>query len=249
MRSIVTIGLLLSCMLGIKAQDNVASQGFLFSPQVAYHLPTGHLASRFFNFNGIGVSSQYKFQNGIQIGLDYQWLFHDNIKEPGTFSEITAASQQIIDQDGHFAVLRLGMRGHLATANFGKLFTINQSNKNSGILLTIGGGFMQHRIDFLSSQNKIPQINGEYEKGYDKMTYGFASNQFVGYQYLKRSNRIHFKLGLEFVQGFTQGRRTWNFNENKSGLDKRFDGSVAIKGGIILPVYTKKTEDEEFFID
>jgi hypothetical protein len=56
-------------------------------------------------------------------------------------------------------------------------------------------------------------------------------------------------VGIEFNQGFTQGRRTWDFNANKSGLDKRFDTTTALKIGILVPIYTKSAQDEEFFID
>ena len=73
--------------------------------------------------------------------------------------------------------------------------------------------------------------------------------QYLGYQYLVAKNRYHLRLGMEFNQGFTQGRRTWDFNANTSGLTKRFDRTIALKFGLIVPVYTKDKDDEEFFID
>ena len=119
-----------------------------------------------------------------------------------------------------------------------------------GIAIFMGGiGFMQHKIDFVSSQVTIPQLNDEYEYGYDKLTNGLATKEYIGYQYSTEKNRYRFRAGLEFNQGFTRGRRTWDFNENKSGLDKRFDTTIAFKLGIIVPVYTKSKNDEEFFTD
>jgi hypothetical protein len=135
------------------------------------------------------------------------------------------------------------------TANVGYLINLPRDEPNSGILLSGGAGFMQHRIDIIASQVTIPQVNGEYEKGYDQLTYGFATKQFIGYQYLVDKNRYHFRAGIEFNQGFTEGRRTWDFNANKSALGKRLDTTTALKIGIIVPVYTKAKEDEEFFID
>jgi hypothetical protein len=232
-----------------KGQITTPSQGFLFSPQFSVHQPIGDLADRFTNFGSIGLSTNYKFQNGLLAGLEYDWYFGDALKEIGTFSQITGPSGQILDQDGNYAVVRFGIRGHNATANLGYLINLKKKNPNSGILIQGGAGFLQHKVYIFSSVLKVPQINNEYLKGYDKLTYGVNFRQFIGYQYLVSRNRYHFKAGIEFNQGLTQGRRTWDFNANKSGLDERFDGSISFKAGIIVPVYTKKADDEEFFIN
>lgn len=230
-------------------QTEIPEQGFMISPQFSLHKPIGDMADRFKPFSSVGLATHYKAKNGLYVGLEYDWFFGDGLAEEGTFSEITGETNQIIDEDGNFSVVRLGIRGNYATANLGYLFVLNDKNPNSGILILGGVGFMQHRIDIFSSQVKIPQLNDEYEKGYDKLTYGLATKQFIGYQYLVRRNRYHFKAGLEFNQGYTQGRRTWDYNANKSGLDDRFDGTVAFKFGVILPIYTKEKDDEEFFFD
>ena len=228
---------------------NFSSQGFLFTPNFAIQVPHADLAERFRTFASIGLGINYKTKSNFMFGVDYDWYFGNRIKESGTFSEITIDSGQIIDSDGNFSIVRLNIKGNYLTANVGYLFNLPKDEPNSGILIQAGVGWMQHKIDIVSSQNKIPQINGEYEKGYDKLTYGIATKQFVGYQHLVNKNHFHFRIGLEFNQGFTQGRRTWDFNKNESGLDKRFDGTIAIKAGIVVPVFTKAKDDEEFFID
>ena len=238
--------------MGVKASgqsEMVTNQGFLFSPHYAYHIPGSDLKSRFTNFSAIGLGVDYKFKNNFMIGLDYDWMFSNKINEVGTFSEITSTSEQIIDKNGDFSVIQLNMKGHLSTVNFSYLLNLVKDEPNSGLVVTLGSGLMLHRIDIISSQVTIPQLNGEYEKGYDKLTYGLATKQFVGYQYSVQKNKYRFRVGVEFNQGFTQGRRTWDFNANASGLDKRFDTTTAFKFGIIVPVYTKDADDEEFFID
>jgi len=224
-------------------------QGFLFTPHAALQFPKADLQERYNNFASIGLSTYYKTKKNFLFGFEYDWYFGNGVNEIGTFSEITAESGQIIDSDGNFSVIRLNLKGNYGTANVGYLINVPSDEKNSGILLSVGAGIMQHKIDIVSSQNKIPQINGEYDKGYDKLAYGFATKQYIGYQYLSLKNRYHFRAGLEFNQGFTQGRRTWDFNANAPGTDKRFDATVAVKLGIVVPVFTKATEDEEFFFN
>jgi hypothetical protein len=249
MRKVLFLLFLFSSSLMFGQNENFTKQGFLFTPHIGHQIPKGDMYDRFLNFNSLGMSAYFKGNKNFVYGLDYDWYFGNSLNEGGTFSEITAEDQQIIDSDGHFSIVRLNIKGNYATANFGYLFNLPKDERNSGILVMVGAGFMQHKIDLVSSQLKVPQINGAYEKGYDKLTYGFATKQYVGYQYLVTKNRYHFRAGVEFNQGFTQGRRTWDFNANQSGLDQRFDATIAFKLGIVVPVYTKDAADEEFFID
>ena len=38
---------------------------------------------------------------------------------------------------------------------------------------------LSHKIDIYSSQVTIPQLNGDYEKGYDQLAYGLRMDQIV----------------------------------------------------------------------
>jgi len=250
MKKWIYLGLILAAKISVTAQSEMKTQqGFLFVPHVAVNIAGGDLKNRFENFASLGLGVDYKFKNNIIVGVDYDWFFGDNVKDNGIFSNIGGPTGTIIDENGDFAVIQLNMKGNYATVNAGYLLNLPKNEPNSGILFSAGAGFMQHRIDIVSSQVTIPQLNDEYEYGYDQLTYGFATKQYIGYQYLTEKNKYHFRVGMEFNQGFTQGRRTWDFNANKSGLEKRFDSTLAFKLGIIVPVYTKNTEDEEFFID
>ena len=235
---------------GASAQSEMKTQkGFLFTPHVAFHRPGNDLAVRFKNFASIGMSTEYKLKNNFMFGVDYDWFFGNSIKQIGLFSGIDNPQGQIIDKNGDFSAIGLNIKGNYGTVNLGYLLNIPSDEPFSGILFMVGAGVMQHKIDIISSQVTIPQLNGIYEAGYDQLTYGLSTKQFIGYQYLVSRNKYHFRAGIEFNQGFTQGRRTWDFNANKSGLDKRFDTTIAFKAGIIVTVYTKSASDEEFFID
>lgn len=233
----------------MKRPDASNNQGFLFTPHWAYQNVGGDLTERFYDFTSLGLSVDYKTKKNLQFGLDYDWYYGNHVKDSTLFDGITGPSGQIIDQNGNFSVVRLSVRGNYVTANLSYVYQIIKHHENSGIMFSLGAGVMQHRIDIFSSQVTIPQINGEYEKGYDRLTYGFALKEFIGYQFLIESNKFHFRAGVEFNQGFTQGRRSWNFSSNTPGTDKRLDTTIAYKFGVIVPVFTKAKEDEEFFIN
>ncbi len=250
MKKYIVLFVILFFVLRLSAQSDMKTdQGFMFVPHVAYNVAGADLQQRFENFASIGLGVDFKFKNNFVVGVDYDWFFGDNVKDNGIFSGIGGPTGNIIDENGDFAVIQLNMKGNYATANFGYLLNLPKSEPHSGVLFYVGAGMMQHRIDIVSSQVTIPQLNDDYEFGYDQMTYGFATKQYIGYQYLSEKNKLHLRLGIEYNQGFTQGRRTWDYNANTSGLVKRFDSTVALKLGLIVPVYTKKSEDEEFFID
>ncbi|MBR9860705.1 hypothetical protein GYB22_08135 [bacterium] len=224
-----------------------ANKGYLFSVHYGYHTPHGDLADRFIPFNAIGGAIEFKTKSNFQFGLSYDWFYGQKVQDTTLFGNMVGPSGQILDEDGNFTVYRLNIQGNYVTANFGYIFNFNKKHPNSGILFTGGVGFMQHKIDIQAPELKVPQINGEYEKGYDRLTYGVATRQFLGYQRILEGRKFRFRAGVELNQGFTQGRRTWNYGPNASGKDQRFDGTFALKFSVILPVYTKDEEDEEFF--
>ena len=249
MNRILVVFLLSVSVLASAQSDLKTNQGFLFTPHYAVQKPGADLANKFSTFSSIGMGIDFKFRNNIILGVEYDWFFGNSVKDEGIFSEISGPTGLVIDQNGDFSVIRLNVNGNYATANIGYLLSLDKTESFTGILFSAGAGVMQHKIDFLSSEVTIPQLNDEYEDGYDQLTYGLATKEYIGYQYSTQKNRYRFRAGIEFNQGFTQGRRTWDFNKNESGLIKRFDTTTAFKIAIIVPVYTKKANDEEFFID
>mgnify|MGYP000748935869 CR=1 FL=1 len=238
--------------LNVDAQQKTTfapKQGYLFDVQYNIQNPGGDLEERFGWNSAIGVGARYKFLNGWIAGVQYNWMFGNRVKEVSMFDSILGPSQEIIDKDGLFSVVRLNQRGHTLTMNGGKLFPLLKHNKNSGILVDVGFGFMLHRIDIYASSLSVPQITEDYEKGYDRLTGGLALTQFIGYQHLDPKKRANFQVGFTFQQAFTKSMRSIDFDTRVYNPTKRTDLLNGFRIGITIPVYTKKTSEEEFFID
>ena len=251
-RSLIIISFLFTGVFQAQAQQKTIfpkKQGFLFDVQYGIQNPGGDLEERFGWNSTLGFGARYKFEAGWTLGVKYNWMFGNRVKETSMFDSILGPSDEIIDKDGLFSVIRLNQRGHTMTLNGGRLFPILKNNKNSGILVDVGFGFMLHRIDIFASSLTVPQITEDYEKGYDRLTGGMAFNQFIGYQHLDPKKRVNFQVGFSFQQAFTQSMRSIDFDTRTYNDTKRTDLLQGIRIGIILPVYTKKLSEEEFFID
>jgi len=118
--------------------------------------------------------------NGARGTNRNPFIFGSTIKYDSLFHLIKTSGDYIIDGDGMYADVRTYQRGYTLMGKAGKIFSIFNDNPNSGLLVMIGGGFMQHKIRIENPGNTVPQLKGDYKKGYDKLTNGPALSQFIG---------------------------------------------------------------------
>ena len=127
----------------------------------------------------------------------------------------------------------------MAMLTVGKIIPLSKKNLHSGLKVTVSGGFMEHWIKIADVREATPQVRGEYLKGYDRLANGFMLKEFFGYVYFDKRKLINFYVGVEAIQGFTQGRRDLNFDTQRAGTEKRLDLLFGLKGGWILPIYKR----------
>ena len=215
------------------------------SATYAYQIPTGDLANRFGANSNIGASVWFKHKTNWIIGAEFTYMFGQNMKEEAysIFNNIKTAEGNITDKYGQASVVLLSERGFYAGIKLGRVISISKRNLNSGILLTFGLGILQHKIDIQNDGNVTPQIIGDYEKGYDKLTNGLALQQFVGYMYVGKSRLANFYVGMEFTQAFTQSRRDFDFALMKKDDTKRLDLLNSIRVGWVIPFYKREAKN------
>lgn len=172
------------------------------------------------------------------------YFYGKDVKE-SLFDSIATPSGAIIDGNGEFADVRLYERGFTASLTAGRMFSFKRPNPNSGIVFSVGAGFIQHKIRIETIGNKVPQLSKEYKKGYDRLTNGFLLSQNLGYLYLSDNRLINIYFGLECMQGFTQSRRSFDYDLMKQDTQKRVDIMYGAKIAWILPLY--KRAPQEFY--
>ena len=216
-----------------------------FVIQVNYqgHVPLADMAKRFGLSSTVGAALSFKMKHNLWLDFEGNFLFGNDIKEDSLFSSIKASNGSIIGVTGIFESINLMERGFMFRASIGKVFPLGKPNVNSGLYVKLGAGFLQHKIGISTDNDAaLPQISGDYIKGYDRMTNGLMLSQFIGYMYLSNSRILNFYAGFEIIEGFTKGRRTWLFDERKSGEDNRTDILISFKIGWLLPIYYKTTQ-------
>ncbi|HMQ85101.1 MAG TPA: hypothetical protein PKA00_19480, partial [Saprospiraceae bacterium] len=212
--------------------------GLLFKFSYGYHVPGGDLADRFGSNSSIQTGLDYiTDKSNWIIGLDANFYFGSVVKE-AVLGGLLNPEGFIIGNDRDYADIQLRERGIHFDLHLGKIFPISPINQRSGIRVHVGAGLLQHKIRIQDDPIRgVPQLFGDYKKGYDRLTNGLSLTEFVGYQHLSRDRRLNFYGGFEWTQAFTQSRRDFNFDTMSKDEAKRFDSLIGFRIGLILPFY------------
>ncbi|MFM1932226.1 MAG: hypothetical protein RL226_1529, partial [Bacteroidota bacterium] len=199
----------------LSAQRDV-KDSVLFSPHFsfsyAYQFPAGDMELRFGNNSNIGIAFHVKTTKNWMYGVEWGFMTGNNVHEPGLMQNLLTADNEIIDAEGRIAEVIVMQRGYTLTIAGGKLFSFDKVNKNSGLLIKGGIGYMQHKIRLETQIHDVPQLEEEYLKGYDRLTNGLVLSQFVGYFHMGTNRLTNFYIGAEMFEGFTAGRRSYNYD-------------------------------------
>ncbi len=213
------------------------------------HFPAFDMAKRYGLNGGAGLGLAYKTANNWIIGAEGNFYFGRSIRDSLILQNLVTDSGVIVGEDGLEAGLFVQERGFQVSAKLGKVFPIDPINKpNSGWLVLFSVGYLQHKLRLEDQFNSVPQTQGEYSKGYDRLTGGLALRQFFGYLNLAENRRINYYVGLELTEGFTRSMRDFNFDTGMADTANRLDMLIALKLGWILPLYGK-TDGERYYID
>ena len=212
----------------------------------AYQLPNGDLGEQFGANNNLGFSASVKFKSNYSLGLEGSFIFGNKVTDRSMLSNLTTSNGVIVNQDGEPAKILLFERGYTVMAFAGKVIPIAGPNPNSGILLKLGGGYMRHKVLIESQNDVVPALEGEYLKGYDRLTAGPAAMFFVGYQHLGNNRFINFLVGFELNIGFTESLRPYNFDTGRADKSAHYDGLNGLRFGWTLPIY-KARDDRQYY--
>jgi hypothetical protein len=223
------------------AQVNVRDSSIVVTmlyPSFAFQVPGGDLKDRFGNSSSIGPGFMIKTKNNWLLSAEAGFIFGSNVKNEASILEnISTSEGWVIDGNGTYAEIHMYERAFTGLAGFGKLITGLGPNPNSGIMLMLKGGYMQHKIRIENPGKTAPQIAGDYKKGYDKLSDGPAISEFVGYMYLGNKRIASFFGGLGCTQAWTRSRRIYDLHDMKKDNAVYLDLLYEVKLGWIIPFY------------
>ena len=221
-----------------KSIDSAQSE-FMFAGNYSFNAPGGILAKRFGLNSTIGGSVWYKTGNNWLFGGEYDYIFGSQVNESHTLDSIQTPDGSLIGSNGQYIVLAKYERGNMAFLKFGKIIYKLGPNVNSGIYFKFGAGFMETKIKYYFSGGGAPPtlLDYNYVKGYDRLTYGPAINQAVGFMYLGNNHKVNFSVELEANEGFTKSARGYNYDTMQYDDQQRLDMLFGIKVLWYLPFH------------
>ena len=221
----------------------------IFSIGGGQQVPFGELANRFGSNTQVSFEFHQQRASSWILGIQGGWMFGNQLREDSILKGLTTSTGDLISESGIFANYNLSQRGIHAYFQVGKRFRTRWSpNPSSGFSSQLGVGFLQHKIRIEAPYSNIPSIQGEYKKGYDRLTFGPAAQFSLGYNYLGNNRRTNFYIGLDYQLGFTKNRRSINFDTGLSDPHLRYDQLIGLKVLWSLPLY-KRSENDYYFFD
>lgn len=235
----------------IFAQESKPQQtpdrGILLTFAYGYDLPAGNLALDFGNNFELGLKIEYITKNNLIFGLTGDYFFGNEVKND-VLKDLRDNSGNLYGINGQYADIFLRERGFYIGAHAGKLFNFVSGKGRSGLRITIGTGFFQRKIRIQDDpESAMPQLEGDYKKGYDHLSNGIGFNEFIGYQILSANKRINFTAGFTLHQAITKNRRDWNINLLEDKNNNKIDLLFGFSLGWTLPFYFNKSEEIYYY--
>ena len=233
------------------AQRNVRDSS-ISTPWIGVHYggnwPKQDLALRYGYLNHIGGITGYKTNKNWFWGLEGNFIFGDKIKVNGLFDDLVDSNGNITDVNGTVAKVLVMVRGFNTNFAVGKIIPVFGSNKNSGIFIHAGAGFLMHKMRIDTRDQVIPEIELDYRKGYDRLTTGFNLHQFIGYAFMANRGLVNFYGGFYAQQGFTKNRRLIFFDQPEIPVSQKVmhDVQIGFRAGWFIPIYKRKPKDFYF---
>jgi hypothetical protein len=228
------------------AQNMKDTLGF---PIIGFHyefdVPVGSLSTSFGVNSKVGASFWYKTNKNWIYGLEYSYIFGDNVKV-NPFDSIQTSEGYILNSVGEFQDVLKYERGHFAMFKAGKIIKPMGPNANSGICLKAGAGFWLHQVYYYFYGDVPVQVSGNYMHGYDRLTYGPALAESIGYLHFSTNHRINFSAELEFDQGFTQSGRVYNYDTRQKDNTRYLDMTIGLKVAWYFPIF-KRSAGEYYY--
>ena len=215
-----------------------------FDVAYGHQFPIGDLEEQFGDNSAICIAFIIEKNNNIFYGIDANYMFSKNVKDTSIFDNISTMYGAIIASDGHYANVNLMQRGFNSHMYLGYAFHFDKQTL-SGLYLSLGLGYLQHKI-FIDTKNQdIPQLSENYKKGYDRFSNGISSHLSLTYRYYDKSGKFQIYTGINMTVAYTKLQRKYLFSDMKYASNQRSkDQLLGLKMGIIIPI--KRKNEEEF---
>lgn len=223
----------------------------ILSLNAGFFLNFSDMGTRYPSYTSFPLGVEYQHKNKWIATFDYNLIFGTGVDIAGYFDHISNENGYMIDAKGQQAIINTYMRGFSARGHFGKIIPISKNNKwkDWSILASGGLGYTQTYIQFQIDEGELPQLEGTYTGGYDRLAGGFQIAERIKLQYLN-SNALSFVVGIDLIQGVSKSLRPWNFSTNSADDKPMTELATGFSAGIIIPIKTRsKDAVPDYFLE
>ncbi len=226
----------------VNVRDSTA-QGWLIHISANYMTKGGEFASYLDDNFMLGGDVQYKFKSNWLVSFGGRYHFADDLENAQQiFGELMTSQGEFLSLNGEYAQITFRERGWNMSADVGYIFNRLGHNANSGLLVSLGAGYNVHFIDIRNQRENTPQVQELYKRGYDRWTEGFMTRQLIGYQFAGTERRINFTLAFEFMQGFNENVRGFNYDTREYVTGNQLDLYYGLRFSWFLPIYDQNAQ-------
>jgi hypothetical protein len=222
-----------------------AREGFIITMNAGLDFPAADMAKRFGTSYRFGPSVGYKTKDNWIFGAKFDFLVGSNVREDSLLINLFKDGG-ILNGNGVRTNVNIYERGYAVGLQAGRIFPLSKKNTTGGIMTMTTLGFIQHKIKIFDRDKAIPQIKGDYQKGYDRLTNGILLEEFIGYNYFSADGYLNFYIGLNISTGFTQGRRDFLYDVMRTDDGNRLDILYGLRAGLHIPIFNRKSEELYF---
>ena len=229
------------------AQVNIRDSA-IYTPMIyatyGYQFPGGDLAKQFGSNSNIGGGFVFKTKHNWLFGAEGNYLFGQSVRNSDALIKgIVTSEGFVIDANGYMADIVFYEAGFNAFAKFGKVIPLFAPNPNCGFTLVAGAGYIQDKIRIHVIGNTAPQLQGDYNKGYDRLNGGVALTGAVGYMYLSNTRLLNFSASFEFMQAWTTPYRDRDFDTGKKDTRKLNSQFYTLRVFWMIPLYRRAPKE------
>lgn len=216
--------------------DSKPKSTHLIGLGMGLHLTGADLADRFGGAKSVNLSWEIMAPSRFTYGIEGGVLFGRDVVEPNLGINLINTNGTVTGASGFPAVVDPAFFGYKIQFNLGKTWQLADSPSWMWVA-KVGLGFVEHKINFDISMEEVPQLTGEYLKGYDRLTNGVSTELYFGVMHLDENRLKNFYFGFQVMPAFTGGRRAFNFDTQTLPIENRLDLLYGVKAGWVLPIY------------
>ncbi len=229
----------------ITGNDTAISTPF-FTAVAGYTIPLGEMGNRYNPFMNINTNLGWKTQKNWIYYCEFGFQFgSDNVKIKNDILSgmlVNTSDPFVIGLDGTNAGVVAYNRNLSLSVFGGKVIPLWFSNPNSGLMFTVGAGFLQHQIIYQPTLTEAPQIQEYYAYLYDKQMRGAMVSAFLGYIQMSKKNFANFYFGVQMDNAWTKMTRTHQVDLRGGDSKVYYDGMFTLKIGWMFPFYGRDSD-------